>query len=171
MKTKEFRIGNYVNAVRCDGSKIIDKVEALHENYVSTSQKWGKVEPIPITEEWLVKFDMQLYDGFSSTRFLNVVKHEYDTCKITYNPKEELLRFSNGQQKGVTLIPHVKYVHQLQNLFFALTGEELTIKEEVICDACSEKFYCEKNRGMLNSRCNKCYNKVFKKYIKQPNKK
>jgi hypothetical protein len=26
-------------------------------------------------------------------------------------------------------INHIKHVHQLQNLYFALTGEELTIKD------------------------------------------
>lgn len=29
--------------------------------------------------------------------------------------------------EGRELIPHIKHIHQLQNLYFALTGEELTI--------------------------------------------
>ena len=33
MKVQELRIGNYVNATRCDWSIIVDKVIQLQENY------------------------------------------------------------------------------------------------------------------------------------------
>ena len=72
---------------------------------------------------------MEYTDGFSSSRRLYFNTHEYDLSQVTYNEKEGLLRFSNGHPKGTSLIPHIKYVHQLQNLYFALTGEELTIKD------------------------------------------
>lgn len=88
-----------------------------------------RIKPIPLSEEWLLKFGMRLYDGFSNTRFVCVVKHKYDTSLITFSPNEGIVRFSNGQQKGSTLIPHIKYVHQFQNLYHAFTGKELTIKE------------------------------------------
>lgn len=131
MKASEVRIGNLVRNnlngeilktcdVLCDGINT-DKIEGLN---------YGFIEPIPLTEEWLLKFGFQLRDGFSNTFKLNVEKHQYDCSEITYSEKEGLLRFSNGKEKGTTLIPHIKYVHQLQNLYFALTGEELSIKQQ-----------------------------------------
>ena len=124
MKASALRIGNWVSngdsspAVQIrDGEDIDDHID--HDCYF----------PIPLTDDWLVKFGMTLYDGFSSTRFIYVNKHKYDTSIITYSPKEGMIRFSNGNSKGNSLIPHIKHVHQLQNLYFALTGEELEIKD------------------------------------------
>jgi hypothetical protein len=55
-----------------------------------------EIHPIPITEDWLLNF------GFEQNGHkLPIQLH----------------------QRGKT---HIKYVHQLQNLYFALTGEELT---------------------------------------------
>lgn len=132
MKANELRIGNYLNGKQ--GYVVVSEIRAnnsvkIHDNtssfYVGTCLK-----PIPLTEEWLFNFNMEYVDGFSSQRKLYVKKHEYDISQITYSEKEGLMRLSNGEQKGTMLIPHIKYVHQLQNLYFALTGEELTFKSE-----------------------------------------
>lgn len=73
------------------------------------------IEPIPLTDEWLEKF------GFN--KFPNQKKYDMDNfwaCGLR-----------NGNEWHFEdLECFVKYVHQLQNLFFALTGEELTIKED-----------------------------------------
>jgi hypothetical protein len=122
MKASELRIGNlvYKNGIA---------TEITVGTMLDILRYTTPFEPIPLTEEWLLKFGMELTDGFSNSRILKIQKHEYDCSNITFNPNEGLLRLSNGEQKGTTLIPHIKYVHQLQNLYFALTGEELTIKE------------------------------------------
>lgn len=131
MKTSELRLGNLVQY-----GGVTAKVSHIEKSffyceseliYFTRDGERG-AKPIPLTEEWLLKFGFHLRDGFSNTFKLNVEKHEYDCSEITYSEKEGLLRFSNGQEKGATLIPHIKYVHQLQNLYFALTGEELTLK-------------------------------------------
>ena len=123
MKASELRIGNFYNQfgniTEVDWSILKELKDA------PIDQLWCK--PIPLTEEWLINFGMEYTDGFSSSRRLYFNNHEYDLSQVTYNEKEGLLRFSNGHPKGTSLIPHIKYVHQLQNLYFALTGEELTI--------------------------------------------
>ena len=121
MKANELRIGNLVYLV--DKEKIC---EILDGHEIDECDENPLVQPIPLTEEWLLKFGFDLYDGFSNMRFINIVKHEYDSSTISFSHTEQLTRFSNGHPKGSTLIPHIKYVHQLQNLYFALTGEELT---------------------------------------------
>ena len=79
----------------------------------------SEVEPIPLTEEWLLKVGLNFNNtfGFSSNKIcvfnnLKRVNIHYDKFSCDYE----------------FVCP--KYVHQLQNLYFALTGEELEIKEE-----------------------------------------
>lgn len=74
--------------------------------------------PIKLTEEWMEKF------GF----FRNGGKYYTNTDA----PFFELQDHSNGKLQilKTNFYPsqRIQYVHQLQNLYFALTGEELTIK-------------------------------------------
>jgi len=70
------------------------------------------LEPIPLTEEWLLNFGYTKED--SNFWNLGHIVWEYDGGVFICN------------KNGITL----KYVHQLQNLYFALTGRELTIKTE-----------------------------------------
>ncbi len=72
------------------------------------------VQPIPLTEEWLVKFGFKKQkrsEWFSKKGF--VVRIFNNTLPVKIQGKHL-----------VTL----GYVHQLQNLYYALTGKELTIK-------------------------------------------
>ena len=80
------------------------------------------VKPIPLTEEWLKRFDFtfnELYTGnWYSKRDLVI------QCKNI----NMVLIGVNGGLGGSTAFHQVKvaYVHQLQNLYCALTGTELT---------------------------------------------
>jgi hypothetical protein len=132
MGTNELRINNYVLFSEDSTVFIVNEV---NESGLSVANEdevtWIEIqefEPIPLTEEWMVKFGMELYDGFSSTRVLRLNRNPLDTSILTYNVVEGLLRFSNGHNKGSDLIPYVKYVHQFQNLYFAITGKDLLIK-------------------------------------------
>jgi hypothetical protein len=83
-------------------------VENSDGNYAIPSDK---LKPIPLTEEWLLKF------GFDKIDF------QFIKNGIKLFPIRDLYYRGNFPIKS-----DIKYVHQLQNLFFALTGEELTIK-------------------------------------------
>ena len=122
IKATELRIGNYINycdkkiSVKPDDIKVILKLGMDAEIY----------EPIPLTEEWLLKF------GFKS------IGTKYRPC-YRIQRKERVYEFvANYQSLGIVSIDTTYYfadniihVHQLQNLYFALTGEELTLKEEL----------------------------------------
>ena len=71
--------------------------------YESYSQFIEHIKPIPINEEWLLKF------GFD-------VKEPVLISSWKFSP------FCD------TIITKCEYVHQLQNLYFALTGTELIQK-------------------------------------------
>ena len=117
LKANELRIGNYLNGKQ--GHVIITQIKEnnivkIHDNtsifYVGTCLK-----PIPLTEEWFLKF------GFECV-FTND-DHHYYLESIDLSLDRSYQPFGIGEYKL-----KFEYVHQLQNLYFALTGEELTLK-------------------------------------------
>ena len=89
------------------------------------------VEPIHLTEEWLVKFGFVLRDNvfIHSTKplrkgFNGYTRSKLIDCRIRYIHK----KFKYYTNPAGSTTKEIKHVHQLQNLYFALVGEELTIK-------------------------------------------
>lgn len=109
MEAKELRIGNYVNH-NGFGPVSVDAVDIIHCQSFMTAYN-----PIPLTEEWLLKL------GFIKSKLSS------NCLKITNGYKFD---FAGGEVLYLDSIrlEHIKYIHQLQNLHFALGGEELTIK-------------------------------------------
>jgi hypothetical protein len=105
MEAKELRIGNWVK--QPEG---FNQVYSIDPDLIDQFQ----LEPIPLTEEWLMRFGSQkrgqeihldyftLYDGQGS--------------------------WTVNDNSAPYTIAVIEYVHQLQNLYFALTGKELEIK-------------------------------------------
>jgi hypothetical protein len=78
-------------------------------------------KPIPITPEWLERMGFG-FEKIGNGWHLDVEINHY--CLYSESGKYvDLFVFSDevGQQ--------CQYIHQLQNLYFALTGEEITIKD------------------------------------------
>jgi hypothetical protein len=120
MKAAELRIGNYVKGL---GFNIFWIVEGIENDFIYSSKAWRLLscfEPIPLTEEWLLEFGFEKeYINQTGCDFFRFGEHE-----IFYYPekkefKYDMLILSDGV--------NIKHIHQLQNLYFALAGEELTI--------------------------------------------
>lgn len=121
MTAKEFRIGNLVQEYDQIGS-----IRGLMKDRVFVSfnggnleTDYGCIEPIPLTDDWLINFgfDKSMCDG---TALFDLKK---DNIPLFFNGDK------NGYMEVVAEIQpqvRVRYVHQLQNLYFALTGTELT---------------------------------------------
>jgi len=106
MKANELRIGNWYDHNKIPTQVTPNTIEEVWE----AERIWCKA--IPLTEEWLLKF------GFIKSSDNNYYKGGKFTI---YN------RFGNfGLIGGSLSWKEFKHVHQLQNLYFALTGEELT---------------------------------------------
>jgi hypothetical protein len=138
MKANELRIGNYVvppvgcephigeitaiNLDRYDCELIDDN----YEEYVSISQ-FGKIRelnPVPITKEWLLKFGFKEFIDFGSK---SGIYEKLPLCGFTYSLNtKKIMILHKGNAVSHWLDIQTQYVHQLQNLYFALTGEELT---------------------------------------------
>ena len=130
MDSKELRIDNFIRlkengnifdvqvvGTRCESIDVYNN--GIYTSYLKNIDYY--LEPIPLTEEWLVKFGFKI-----------VVKNaEKNGVLICYNIKEKTYDFvlrDSFYNKKFT-VSKLKHVHQLQNLYFALTNEELTIKE------------------------------------------
>ena len=121
MISSELRVGNLVyHEPTIDDWEIITiKVG----NIIQCEINPDGFEPIPLTEEWLLKFG---FDFSIDTWYLKgVAIWKTECCDAKGN--EEIGFFYELRDVGM-MDMHVKYVHQLQNLYFALTGEELKIK-------------------------------------------
>jgi hypothetical protein len=123
IEAKELRIGNLIKWTLLNGNKSkANEVELICKdgiNIKGVSFLFKEIEPIPLTEEWLIKF------GFEE----HTTNHKYYKfgCAIFRGLGDSINRFyyhRSGHSKCI----EIKYVHQLQNLYFALTNEELTIK-------------------------------------------
>jgi hypothetical protein len=116
MKNTELRIGNWVYCNDCSDVAMEKQVDLISEKR-SYAHDWLVSSPIPLTEEWLVKFGFteELDDSFRIYSSFNL---SIELLRIEF---EYLVYFES------TRINEIKYVHQIQNLYFALTGEELEI--------------------------------------------
>ena len=122
MKTNELRIGNWVNY--CNGKRILDA-----ELFLQLLKYTTPFDPIPLTEDWFLKF------GIERRQIKDLIS--YNTNQL------ELYQYASNNNKIFFEHAHgeveLKYVHQLQNLYFALTGEELTYGGELNNIAFSNK--------------------------------
>lgn len=81
------------------------------------------VEPIPLTEEWLTKLSNNIQEESCMSKKLFILNSEY--C-ITWSVWGKCFYFqSEISDAGCYHLRPVHFVHQLQNLYYALTGEEL----------------------------------------------
>ena len=81
---------------------------------------YDNIKPITLTEEWLLRL------GFEKTMSWTFAKELIGNNILVYYLGEK------GVSIGFKNYSDFKceYVHQLQNLYFALTGEELTLTDE-----------------------------------------
>jgi hypothetical protein len=111
MEANELRVGNYVNAEF--GLSNLQTHKLLAQDILDISKGIVKIYPIPLTEEILLKcgfklaIDEQVY-----------VLH--DTIELTQNDYGNSFYFIGNFIKS-----DIKYLHQLQNLYYALTDNEL----------------------------------------------
>lgn len=128
MTANELRIGNLVDL----GNRIAKVIEIGHlacvvvdlEESQDTLEDYERTKPIPLTEEWLLKF------GFE----INRQSKEENNIWRCYSEEGffEIEQIGDGffLDDNACYGTELNYVHQLQNLYFALIGEELTFKSE-----------------------------------------
>jgi len=129
MGTGELRLKNLV---LWDGKVVsidliaTDTVNVLDKNSITGwyTVNDKEIQPIELTEEWLIKFRFKKYTH-------EPIEGEEDKCEEYCISKLSIVDWGHGfimsNSFSFTLRIELKYVHQLQNLYFALTGEELQL--------------------------------------------
>ena len=147
MEAKELRIGNWIYQGEKCGNKPIEAYQLyqyslggfISSNNIPTYYHYWK--PIELTEEWLIKLGFEKIDIKGEEGFIDSVEYQliHKDCYINYDGVDfscviacDLETYTDSPNYFAPDKERMQYVHQLQNLYFALTGEELTIKPTTI---------------------------------------
>jgi hypothetical protein len=122
IQANELRIGNLV----C----FIDETGASPD-YIETNVGMMEIQHaiknndffqgIPLTEEWLVRFGLMDKPSYKA---FHIGSMEFDIPSMIGGCLDNELGLD--QENSI----HIQSVHQLQNLYFALTGEELKLNDK-----------------------------------------
>jgi hypothetical protein len=145
IKSDELMIGNYVSVKQEAFEDLLDCLD-LEENdiipdrncievceiakhglrlFIFDEQEFDykDIEPIPLTEQWLKDLGFRIAkdenDWFS-------IKTEVSFTNLEINLEEKRCILFNRNKIEFNDILYPRYVHQLQNLFWCLTGKKLT---------------------------------------------
>lgn len=132
MKAQDLRIGNLI-IIYSKESPAISETHLVEPTTLmmllnTISSRGMAFEPIQLTEEWLLKM------GFLPSR-LNIKNYFHPSTILFELRNVSVLDGGFKIRIGVdeafsfkAISTEIQFVHQLQNLYFALTGEELDIK-------------------------------------------
>jgi len=136
MKVEELMIGNYVKIDDLPIEQITLETFATLKEFPATISVFN---PIPLTDEWLLKLG---FDKIPNKTYINGFKYFLHTEGLNLeNYYKDGTWFdgigtiqNNGDLvvnilcRGNYVCNSVQYVHQLQNLYYALTSEQLISK-------------------------------------------
>jgi len=140
MKETELRIGNLVsqNGFQClvysIESAMPRREERFNDKVVITLYDSGlatvtldQISAVTLTEEWLLKFGFAKQDytmsGCDIYKLGNII-----IMNSFVNPQRESMGITiEGISPPTWSLKDLQWVHQLQNMYFALTGKELTL--------------------------------------------
>lgn len=132
MEASEIRLSNLVNigmkdvngqVISISKNEIHIKIDEFH--YVKV--KPSEVNPIPLTEEWLVKFGGERGGKKGDDWNDKFFKFKFNNLDLFSCPISGVITLSR-KDEDVRLDRYIEHVHTFQNLIYFLTGQELTIK-------------------------------------------
>jgi len=137
MKPQELRIGNFINPeigelehvgqIKYIGYSGVGVELDCDEPELSLNHDLdlSDIKPIPLTEEWLEKFGFSRNLVSACCDYSLVLDHGYEhDLYYIYNHSEVDGSTSWIRTKGI------RHVHELQNIYFSLTGYELELYQE-----------------------------------------
>ena len=144
MKAKNFRIGNlYIdiddNICEMSGYELWQM--SVKEN--NETLGFNEYRPIYLNEDWLIKFGMEMpitddpIFEYEKGKYKNPFNHFRKTSQSLIDATFEIGGVSFYADSTGFWIPiftdytEIKYVHQFQNLFFAITGKELCLETDI----------------------------------------
>lgn len=125
MRVEEMRLGNYYKWY-ADGKEYYFKVD---NSFFSDINLINNAQPIELTEEILLTnecFKLSYFKDSIRKKSYKIYSKEF--IKITEEDGLFVLVKPYDNVSLTSLAKPFKYLHQLQNLYFALTNEELNVK-------------------------------------------
>lgn len=125
MEAKELRIGNYVyDPINKENVKLVaieqgNRPITLGSKGTSSFSGFDCLQPIPLTEEWKINF--------------GVVKRGVEwrfnlgESSICFEETPEGFFYTGGE--GVNLSRNIEFVHDFQNIVYAIEGIEIQINQ------------------------------------------
>lgn len=131
INTEELRLENWVYKVDSNSNKTPKKVFSIQKEYVSLEGQKGNpcdkrlIKPIQLTEDILVN------SGFELINNKYYVLDLKNNLAIGFIDNRVLMFLIDGEGdlgfKAMRTTRIISYVHELQNLYYDLTGNELNI--------------------------------------------
>lgn len=135
MKPEDLRIGNFFQKVKNDwysqnfdytpiANIVYNGVNEFKDMGASSIIKYSQLKPIELTAEWKLKFGFEKIDHISGYSFWRLKRKKRSNTPAICIYDTYIIVGSS------TTVSHINSVHQLQNLFFALTGKELPLNPQ-----------------------------------------
>lgn len=131
IKTQDLRLGNLISFKALNPVDVEieykGKVTSIREDSVTMNDALHVPEqfilPVILTEEWLEEAGFRRDEGRFTYKLTIAYEDSNYPCTLQQSGSGiQICRSGIG-----AACPNIEYVHQLQNLYFALVGEELEI--------------------------------------------
>lgn len=123
MKATDLRLGNLI--LFTEEIEVVDIITLDQMNSYNGDATNLGYEAIPLTEDILLKCGFNLDKDFNAWQTPHDFHIRVEDNELKQKNKVFWIYFDEQEDHPITCIFEL---HQLQNLYFALTGEELTIK-------------------------------------------
>lgn len=136
--SKELMCGNYLmwqltqeSSMIHDRTILVDYWDnaGVHGRWIDGGMNYSPfylIDPIPITPEWLERLGFEKVNSMS-TSTLEYIATKFDRFYVRIKDGNICLMTETDDYD--TELVYIDHIHQLQNIYFALTGQELTVKE------------------------------------------
>ena len=126
MKISELRIGNYIRDVFETKSHEVKKLDL--EDYAAMLNRRNSSHPniyrgVELSDEWIKRFGFEV----SKTQDKFFIKDN----NIGISTADDMFRFIKGNFVCQIVLREFEFVHELQNLYYAITGVELSVAADV----------------------------------------
>ena len=130
IQASDLRIGNFVNVTHVQFNETEESTIQIDDLVrIFTNIDTYEYHPIDISEKWLLRFCFDCNPSWKG-RF----DCHYAVLEVGYLFLGATIGFdivTLFQHEGTSTGLHIRYVHQLQNLYFSLTGKELTYSDVI----------------------------------------
>lgn len=129
IKQNELRLGNWA---KWPNEKEPNEVQWEMGHWLGVSEgNYQMPEPIPLTEDWLLRAGFEKSETYDFGCSLKVPLYKKFDFSIMLSEKKyyyTIKVWDGGCGQENEPIKEIEFLHQLQNLFYCLSGEELTFK-------------------------------------------